>query len=199
MNYLAHCALAAPDPAARVGAILGDFMRGVDPDGVPPPIWRGVLHHRAVDVATDAHPATRRAIRKLPLEWRRFGGILLDVYFDHLLIRHWTALRPGVVLHELTGAVYQALQIHDADLPERLRRIWPRMREEDWLASYGDLTNVRRALNGIGRRFRRTVPLEQALPDLLRLDPEIERAFREVFAGLLHLDDLLPGGAASKP
>jgi len=190
MNYLAHVALVAPTPEARVGAILGDFMRGVDRSSIPKLIWEGVEHHRAVDVATDTHPATRRGIALLPPEWRRFGGILLDVYFDHLLVRNWTALRPQIDLPDLTHAVYGALEAHNPVLPERLQRVWPRMREEDWLASYGEIENIRISLKGIGRRFRRRVPLEEALTDLVRLDPTLEVAFLEVMQGLSDLDEL---------
>ena len=49
MNYFAHLALARPTPASKVGNLLGDFMRGVREEELPPPVRQGLRNHRLVD------------------------------------------------------------------------------------------------------------------------------------------------------
>ena len=65
MNYLAHAALAQPQPQSLVGNLLGDFCKGVAIDTLAQPIQAGLANHRAVDRFTDSHPLVREAIRTL--------------------------------------------------------------------------------------------------------------------------------------
>lgn len=166
MNWLAHVALADDDDASIAGNLLGDFMRGVDLDALPPDLRAGVLRHRAVDRFTDAHPLVRASRGRVAPERRRFAGVLVDVYYDHFLARHWTRVRPAVPLREFTARVYRALGRHGPALGPRLAALAPRMAAEDWLASYEDLGSVERALAGIGRRLKRPQPLELGAGDL---------------------------------
>jgi acyl carrier protein phosphodiesterase len=72
---------------------------------------------------------------------------------------------------------YASFTVHRAGLPAALWPVLERMREQDWLGSYGDLAGVRIALNRIGKRFRQ--PRE-----LGACEPELERdygGFREDF------------------
>ena len=54
MNYLAHAALAEPSDEARLGAILGDFARGLDEAALPADTHYALLEHRALDRWFDA-------------------------------------------------------------------------------------------------------------------------------------------------
>ncbi len=45
--------------------------------------------HRRIDVSTDHHPRVRAALSDFPPGARRYGGILLDLLYDHLLARRW--------------------------------------------------------------------------------------------------------------
>ena len=57
MNFLAHAVLAGAADADRYGGLLGDFVKGLLPAGLPPELAAGVALHRAIDSYADRHPA----------------------------------------------------------------------------------------------------------------------------------------------
>lgn len=154
MNYLAHALLSSHSPDAIVGGMLGDFVKGLVPVHYGPEVRAAILAHRAIDRYTDAHELHRASRALVSAPRRRFAGILVDVFYDHFLVRHW-ARYSAEPLSEFTQSVYAALQSRLGSLPERLQRILPYMAGDDWLGSYGDLDSVHAALHGIARRFRR--------------------------------------------
>lgn len=183
MNYLAHAFLAAPDPARMCGAIVGDFAKGLDVNALPVEIAAGVRGHRRVDRFTDDHAVVRRARERFEPRLRRFAGIALDVAFDHFLAKHFTRFGTGD-LPTFSRTVYAALAAHDVYLPERLRSVRPRMAAEDWLFSYVELDNVRRALIGISRRMRHENPLVESFSSVVSAYADLESDFLEFFPEL---------------
>ncbi len=159
MNHLAHLLLAPPTPLARLGCLLGDFTRGHDLDRLPAEVRRGIDHHRAVDRFTDAHPVFRRSRARIRGSLQRFSAVLVDVFYDHFLVRDWTVFGPGGALTEFTAECYALLHQHESLLPERLRRALPRMIANDWLGACADLDGVGEVLRRIAARLRRPVPL----------------------------------------
>lgn len=89
MNHFAHLVLAQATVESTVGNLLGDFARGLDQQQLTPGIMAGLLNHRAVDRFTDNHPLVQEMKLGFNSQRRRFAGIALDIYFDHLLIQHW--------------------------------------------------------------------------------------------------------------
>ncbi len=108
MNHFAHLAVAQPTVESTVGNLLGDFARGVDVDALPLPVRAGLLNHRAVDRYTDGHTLVLEMKRSFSPGRRRFAGIALDIYFDHLLMRYWERFeqRP---LDELIAGFYRRM------------------------------------------------------------------------------------------
>ena len=138
------------------------------------------LEHRAIDRFVDAHPSVRGQRERFPVHLRRFSGILLDVFYDHFLTRHWQRF-SAEALKEVTGSVYGALREHAELLSPRLARIAPHMIRDDWLGNYGERANVERALLGIARRFRRATPLAEGIRELEAREQELEQHFLELF------------------
>ena len=183
MNYLAHVTLAEPTDDARLGSLLGDFRRGLEPERFPAATRYALEEHRALDAWFDALDETRTLRRTFPQDLVRFGGILIDVFVDHALVRHWDELvgRPdGLALAGVTESLYRALDTHASALPPRLARIAPRMARDDWLQSYGDLENVERALEGIASRLSRTTPIARGIVVLRERRPEFDAFARDV-------------------
>ena len=89
MNHFAHLVLSQPTVESTVGNLLGDFARGLDQSTLSPAVLAGLKNHRAVDRFTDNHPKVNALKQCFSKKRRRFAGIALDVYFDHLLMRHW--------------------------------------------------------------------------------------------------------------
>ena len=83
------------DPALQLGGMLGDFVRGTPDPALPGGVIAGIRLHRAIDVYTDAHPQVLAAKALLQPPYRRYAGILLDMWFDHCLARdfaRWSEL-----------------------------------------------------------------------------------------------------------
>lgn len=180
MNYLAHVTLAEPTEAARLGALLGDFGRGLDVESLPADMRFALYEHRALDQWFDDHPRVRAERAQFPEELRRFSGILLDVFADHVLARRWDVLHPRP-LHEVTSSLYRSFETFAHLLPPRLVEVAPRMAAEDWLQGYGERRNVQRALEGIARRMRRQTPIASGFGELGRRYVEIEACVLEVW------------------
>jgi acyl carrier protein phosphodiesterase len=182
MNWLAHLRLSPDEPQVRLGALLGDFARADDVERLPPRVRDGVLHHRALDRFTDAHPVFRRSRARLSAPVRRFVGVLVDVFYDHFLARDWHRFGDGGPLRAFTAAQYALLDRHRALLPAALRSVAPAMQREDWLASYAELAGIDLVLARMSQRLRRENPLASGGGELRAHYAELEGDFAEFFA-----------------
>jgi len=184
MNYLAHLYLAQHSDDAMLGAILGDFARGSELQHYLPEVQREIHLHRRVDSYADAHPRLLELKHVFPQGRRRFSGILLDVYFDHLLARDWRA-HHSQPLHEFSQRAYRVLLRDVAALPLRLQQIAPRMSADDWLGRYRERDSVDGAVTRIAQRLSRSGDqLLACLPILRRHEVEAEAAFARFFPEL---------------
>jgi acyl carrier protein phosphodiesterase len=192
VNYLAHVYLARHDDDAMLGALLGDFVFGLSgPQAYPPPIRDEILIHRRLDRFTDAHPSVVAARALFPDGHRRYAGIALDVYYDHLLARDW-ARWSEVGLDAFTARFYAHLLANQAHLPARLQQIAPHMARHDWLGGYRERASVDTTVRRIATRLSRNGDkLVACLDDLRAHEPAIERGFDALLADLAtHADQL---------
>lgn len=164
MNYLAHLYLAGPHDADRLGAILGDFVKGPLPGTLPEPLAHGVALHRHVDVFADAHPAFLRSRQRVSAERRRYSGVMVDMFYDHFLARHWQRFHPQA-LTEFSAGVYALLR-RQPQLPPRLSAMLPNMEQDDWLAAYAEVDVIGHALNRMASRLRQANRFGGAVEEL---------------------------------
>lgn len=180
MNYLAHVFLADDTPESVVGAILGDFVKGAAKNNYPLIIQRNIELHRRIDSFTDAHPIVRVSKSLVSAERRRFAGVLLDIFFDHFLAKHWNSFSQ-IALASFTINVYAALQQHHDILPERLQRMLPFMRAEDWLGSYAQTEWIEITLQRMARRLKRGEMLANGAVELREHYNRFEQDFLHFF------------------
>ena len=184
MNHLAHVVLAGADPDDRLGAFLGDQVKGIDAlDALPAGLARGVRLHRKIDVWSDSHPAVIDLRARSGPYWRRYSGVILDVLFDAMLVRNWNAYQ-STPLDRFARGIDELLAERRHELPPRLVRfsLWAR-REELW-TRYDDREMLDAIFAGLARRHHRPSPLKGGAVLLDRLEPEIERTFEELFPWL---------------
>jgi acyl carrier protein phosphodiesterase len=184
VNFLAHLYLARHSDDAMLGALLGDFVGTAGLERYGAEVQREILLHRKIDSFTDRHPEVLHAKRHFPEGRRRYAGILLDVYFDHLLARHWHRHHGGD-LDAFTTHFYGVLLANLPALPPRLQRIAPIMAARDWLGSYRDRDVVDHAVTGIATRLsRNSEKLVECLPILRRHERDVEQRFQAFFPQL---------------
>ena len=146
MNFLAHALLAGDDDDDRIGGLMGDFVKGFLPAGLPPALASGVALHRAIDSFADRHPAFIASRSRISATRRRVAGVLVDLFYDHLLARDWANYGAGS-LDDYTAGIYAALQRYRGILPAPAEAVANRMQANDWLASYRDVAAVGRAID----------------------------------------------------
>lgn len=167
MNWLAHLQLSEPSSAFRLGNLLPDLVGARELAALPEEFQRGVKCHHRIDAFTDAHPKFRQSVARLSPRFRRFGGIIVDVFYDHFLAVNWSE-HSSMPLRECVDEFYASFDVHRGELPAAIWPVLERMREQDWLGSYGDLAGVRIALGRIGKRLRKPLDLGECEPELER-------------------------------
>ena len=184
MNYLAHLYLADPDPEAWLGSLMGDFAKGTIDSSLPPAIRQNIELHRRIDAFTDTHPLVGASKGRLQREFRRYGGILVDIFYDHFLASDWARF-AALPLSRFARSVYAALTIHYDTLPVPMRRSVSYMIANDLLLSYRDIAGVERALRGIEGRLKRPSRLGEAVADLRAHYPGLKADFSLFFPALI--------------
>lgn len=184
MNHLAHALLSGADDGWRLGGLLGDFVRGrIDP-ALPVAVRRGIALHRAIDVYTDNHAEIRALRACFEPPYRRYAGILIDIWFDYLLARDFAAWSE-IPLPRFSDDLVQLLHRHDAILPESLRRFRAYLQAHGLPAAYADRQMIGEVFGAVGTRLKRASPLAQSLVEIARLERELDRAFARFFPDLL--------------
>lgn len=184
MNHLAHALLAdAGGVEFALGSAAGDFVHGRPDPAWPAARQAGLRFHRRVDGFTDAHPEVVAARRCFEPPLRRYAGILLDVWFDHLLVRDWD-LHCDEPLAAFARRWLALLDARGAELPLSLRSFTAWMHAHDLPAGYGDPGTIDVVLHGISVRLSRPSPLAIALPELEARADVLHRHFERFFPEL---------------
>jgi len=181
VNFLAHAFLAGEQPVDRLGGLIGDFVKGVLPAGLPLVLAEGVRLHRRIDTFADRQMAFLRSRSRISPLRRRVGGIMIDMFYDHFLACHWPMFSDQP-LERFAADMYALIHAHLPLLPDRVAAIFPYMRDEDWLSGYRSVARVSSALDNMGRRMQRTGLLEGAGVELTAHYHAFERDFFDFIA-----------------
>jgi acyl carrier protein phosphodiesterase len=202
MNFLAHLFLADASPEAWIGSLLpdlarpGDLPRGPGASarrvawvaGLPMATRSAIDQHRAADAFTDTHPIVHRSKARVRPCQGVYGGIVIDLLYDHILAREWNCYSE-VPLPVFVARVHAGFASHAHLIPPVMRYPVARLIEQDWLASYATVEGVTRALRRLSQRlaqrFDRPVHLETAAADLAEHRAELAADFHEFFPQLV--------------
>ncbi|MEX2962399.1 ACP phosphodiesterase [Microbulbifer sp. TYP-18] len=184
MNYLAHLLLSGPDPDWRLGGLLGDFVKGPLRGERPQAIEAGIRLHRRIDASADRHPSYHLALTNLHPRWRRHGGIILDIWFDHLLSRHWDDWYPQP-LDAFCSQCWTDFRARKLYIPPPAQAFICRAEQFTLLQSYCDEQGIARVLTRVSERLSRPLPLQQALPELIDGRVALTEIFNDLFNYLL--------------
>lgn len=183
MNFLAHLVLAESTAESRFGNLLGDFCQGLDLKSLPPAVQAGVWRHRAIDRFTDAAAEIQQAKAMFSRERRRFAPVILDVLFDHLLIRHWPTLDTRA-LTPLCQDIYQQLEQQQGLMPTAMAKTVRAIVQQDWFGSYQQLENIGMALDRIATRIRFDNHFAGSIAEINQHLPELDALFLQFYPQL---------------
>ncbi len=189
MNYLAHLYLARHSDDAMLGALLGDFVKPHSGHAFSPEIEAEIVTHRKVDSFTDSHAIVLDAKALFNGPRRRYAGILLDVFYDHMLAKHWRDY-SSTPLDTFIARFYNTLTLRADLLPPNFARLAPYMIEQDWLGSYRHYEGVDIAVRRISTRLSKNGDLmRDSLEDLKANYPALEQGFHRFFRELINFVD----------
>jgi acyl carrier protein phosphodiesterase len=181
MNFLAHLLLAGDDEGLRLGAMLGDFVRGRQAlTEFDDAIQRGIMLHRHIDAFTDSLPGVIELRSWFLPPFRRYGGIIIDLAFDYKLANRWSAYSE-TSLEGFDQGVREMLARHDGQLPERLKGFMRYADRRGLFAAYRQESEILHSLRGVGRRLSRPNPLHRVDEIWNDFEPLVSACFETVY------------------
>ncbi|MGH8035023.1 MAG: ACP phosphodiesterase [Lysobacterales bacterium] len=181
MNFLAHLLLAGDDDGLRLGAMLGDFIHGnPDNSNLSAATRKGVQLHRFIDQYIDSLPEVVQLRQQFPVRFRRYGGIIIDLAFDHELALRWDEF-SSLSLSEFDEGIRGLLARHEEELPEELKRFMRYADQRGLFANYRNEDEILFSLKGIGKRLSRPNPLHQVADIWEDMKPGFRQCFGTAF------------------
>jgi acyl carrier protein phosphodiesterase len=114
---------------------------------------------------------------------RRYAGILIDIYFDHVLAREW-AHHSDESLDALSARTADLLDRHAAWLPADLNRFARYFRMHGLFGAYAQRATIEQVLAGISARLHHANPMAGAGPALWVRADALDEAFARFFPDL---------------
>ena len=152
MNYLAHAYLSFNQPELVVGNIISDFIKGKKQYDYPLPIQNGIQLHRAIDTFTDNHEAVRQAKLYLKPAVGLYSGAFVDIVFDHYLALDTTCFESVNALAVFAENTYTTLENNQEWFPENFKKMFPYMKQNNWLYNYQFAWGIEKSFANIARR-----------------------------------------------
>jgi acyl carrier protein phosphodiesterase len=169
LNFLAHTYLSGDDDDLKIGNFLGDFVKGrlnkLSNTQYSEGIIKGMALHREIDFFTDSHPVVRQSIDRLQPKYHKFSGIVVDMFYDHILARNFDSYST-VSLEDYSQEFYQLLKKRQSEIPEAMERMIESMVRRNWFVSYRRYEGIEWSLQGISKRLSFQSGIENATEDL---------------------------------
>jgi acyl carrier protein phosphodiesterase len=183
MNYLAHLFLAQTTEDSHFGNLLGDFRRGVEVSQFSAAVQRGLANHYGVDKFTDAHDSVKKAQALFLPSRRRFAPVALDIYFDHLLIKHWSQF-SSETFEAFTQRSFALLEGKLPQMPRTMQHSIGHMITHNWFEDYATEKGIEKAITVVSKRIRFKNNFYQAVDDIDANREDIETLFLNFFPEL---------------
>jgi acyl carrier protein phosphodiesterase len=191
MNWLAHVLLSEPTAQFRLGNLLADLVRGADRKAMSTDFLRGAACHKAIDAFTDSHPLVLRSRARIDTRFRRFSGVLMDIFYDYLLAQSWDEHWPQS-LDTFTASFYADVRAQQSaqqlELPPDAKATLDRILKHDLLGQYRHMAGVehslRRVSTYISQRWGRNYALEAGAAELRAHEADLASDFAAFFPQL---------------
>jgi acyl carrier protein phosphodiesterase len=152
MNYLAHAYLSFNKPEILVGNMISDYIKGKKQFDYPLPVQKGIRLHRAIDNYTDTHAATHELKSFFRPHYRLYSGAFADVVYDHFLANDKQEFNTKADLKQFAVDTYQMLEPYADLFPLSFQKMFPYMKEYNWLYNYRYTWAVEKSFGGLVKR-----------------------------------------------
>ena len=180
MNYLAHAFLSNNNTNLLIGNFIADHLRGNDFKNYSPQIIEGIYLHRKIDSFTDAHLSFKASKRLFYNGYERYSGILIDIYFDHLLAVNF-ANYSSTSLKDYCNAVYKTYLDSQHLLPKSSSNFLEYVLKNNIYYQYSSLEGIEKALYHLSNRIKHGVILNGSIPIFKQHEKELEENFKLFF------------------
>lgn len=188
MNHLAHFTLAAGSSDLLIGNLLADDVKGRLSGRFSPGITAGIQLHRSIDAFTDAHPLVRESHARFDKPYRRYGGIITDIVYDHFLARSWLRYHSesleNFCARSLADVLMHAHQLSEASLLRATH-----MQANKSMEQYGNTTFIKRSFIYLSGKLKRDNPLASGFTQFEKHAHSLEADFTEFFPKLVTFAD----------
>jgi acyl carrier protein phosphodiesterase len=180
MNYLAHSFLSNNDHGLLVGNFIADHLHGNHFEAYPGKVVEGIMLHRRIDSFTDSHPKFHESKRIFYNGFEKYSGILVDIYFDHLLAKNFSVYSP-VNLETHCHQVYKVYQDHLHILPQTSAGFLNYVLENNVFYSYSTIQGIETVLYHLSHRIKHGVLLNESVPVYTDKQQQLEENFNIFF------------------
>ncbi|PKO97610.1 MAG: DUF479 domain-containing protein [Bacteroidetes bacterium HGW-Bacteroidetes-9] len=184
MNFLAHLYLSGDNNDIIIGNFIADHVKGSKTEKYNSGIRSGIILHRSIDYYTDNHQIVKEAVERIRPQFRKYAGVVVDMYFDHFLSKGWNRWSKEP-LSDFTSRMYGIITSAGEILPPRTRQMIPYMIDYNWLENYGNFEGLDRALKGMARRTPFLSNMESAVEILKNDYAYYEQSFDNFFPDLI--------------
>ncbi len=183
MNFLSHLYLSGDSEGIIIGNFIADAVKGNAFNKFTPEIQKGILIHRKIDRFTDTHPIVELSKERLRVKYKKYAGVIVDIYYDHYLAKNWNDY-SDITLDQFVQDVYKTIISNHSILPEKSAHFTKYMLQHNILFAYSKLEGVERVLNGMAHRTTFESNMEHAIHDLKEHYLLFENEFKLFFPEL---------------
>lgn len=184
MNFLAHAFLSGDNENIMLGNLIADAVKGRQIENFSHEVIQGIKMHRKIDAFTDQHPVFIQSTQRLRPKYRKYSGVITDMYYDHFLAKDWDKYAK-MSLWQFSRITYKVLMENYEILPYKTRRILPYMISGNWLQNYYRLERLHKSFLGMARRARFESGMEHAIDDLKNDYSNFHRDFNLFFPDMI--------------
>ena len=188
MNFLAHLFLSGHDEEIIIGNFIADHVKGRAIENYSEGIRAGILIHRRIDTFTDSHPVFIQSKNRLAIKYRKYAGVITDMFYDHFLSANWGDY-SSEDLDVFTKRMYRIIMKKYFILPAKTKYILPFMAKDNWLKAYGTYKGIDRALKGMDRRTPFNSGMSEAVGDLKKDYKIYREEFQSFFPQIIEFSN----------
>lgn len=162
---------------------------------LPAELVQGIILHRSIDCFTDSHPLFLSSKELLSPARRRFAGIIIDIFFDHFLVKSWD-LYSKFPLDRFVREIYEMFERRREWLTLESVITVRKMKEQNWIGNYQTIAGLSLTFQQVSRRRPFLEVLIGAEEDLAENYLIFQKTFHDFYPALInHVEQENPGGA----